>query len=139
MTQQLTAERKSELHAFPFPFPSVVADTPPQPLVSVIVPTKNSAATLDACLQSIKNQKFSDSPRYKKDSPSIPHFIKGGLGGISEFSKILELIIVDNFSTDSTLEIAKKLTDKVFSKGPERSAQRNFGVSHARGIYLYFM
>ena len=50
----------------------------PSPLVSVIVPTKNSQATLGACLHSIKAQTY-------------PH---------------IELIVVDNFSTDGTLALA---------------------------------
>src|SRR6266568_1486302 len=78
------------------------------PLVSVIVPTKNSAATLEACLESIKKQTY------------YP----------------IELIVVDNHSTDATREIAKQFTDMVFVKGPERSAQRNYGSARASGRYL---
>jgi glycosyltransferase involved in cell wall biosynthesis len=80
-----------------------------QPLVSVIVPTKNSTATLEACLQSIRAQSY----------PAI------------------ELIVVDNFSTDGTQELARKYADKVFEQGPERSAQVNFGVEQASGQYVY--
>lgn len=79
------------------------------PLVSVIVPTYNSAQFLDACLKSIKEQSYSN----------------------------IELIVVDNSSTDDTKEIAKKYTDKVFDKGPERSAQVNYGVKKAAGEYAY--
>jgi len=79
------------------------------PLVSVIIPTKNSSKTLEACLESIKNQTY----------------------------KNIELIVVDNNSTDNTKEIAKKYTDKVFNFGPERSAQVNFGVEQANGEYVY--
>ncbi len=79
-----------------------------EPLVSVIVPTKNSSEFLERCLESIKNQSY----------------------------KNIELIIVDNYSTDNTQEIAKKYTDRVFIQGPERSAQRNFGAREARGKYL---
>jgi len=78
------------------------------PLVSVIIPTKNSSKTLEACLESIKNQTY----------------------------KNIELIVVDNNSTDNTKEIAKKYTDKVFNFGPERSAQRNFGAKQASGEFL---
>lgn len=77
-------------------------------LVSVIVPTKNSAATLGACLKSIKEQS---------------HYP-------------IELIVVDNHSSDTTQEIARQFTDKVVVKGPERSAQRNYGASRASGRYL---
>lgn len=45
--------------------------------------------------------------------------------------------MVDNYSTDSTATIAKEYTSKVFSRGPERSAQVNFGVTKARGEYVY--
>jgi len=78
------------------------------PLVSVIVPTYNSDATLANCLESIKKQSYQS----------------------------IELIIVDNHSADNTVEIARKYTDLVFTKGPERSAQRNFGVQKARGEYV---
>lgn len=78
------------------------------PLVSVIVPTKNSAVTLEACLKSIKEQTY------------YP----------------IELIVVDNHSSDTTREIARQFTDKVFVKGTERSAQRNYGAASASGRYL---
>ncbi len=79
------------------------------PLVSIIVPTYNSSKFLEACLESVKNQSY----------PSV------------------ELIVVDNNSKDNTKEIAKKYTDKVFNKGPERSAQVNYGVKQATGEYVY--
>lgn len=80
-----------------------------QPLVTVIVPTKNSASTLEICLQSVREQTY----------------------------KNIEIIVVDNFSTDTTPEIAKKYTKYFYQKGPERSAQVNFGVSKAHGNYIY--
>lgn len=80
-----------------------------QPLVSVIIPTKNSARTLDKCLKSIQDQTY----------PNI------------------EIILVDNNSTDNTKEIAKKYTNKVYNKGPERSAQTNYGVKKSSGEYVY--
>src|SRR5690242_13999566 len=80
-------------------------------LVSVIVPTKNSQHFLDACLRSIKNQSY----------------------------KNIELIVVDNNSTDKTKNIAKKYTKRVYNKGPERSAQRNFGASVSKGAYVVFI
>lgn len=48
----------------------------------------------------------------------------------------IELIVVDNNSTDKTPEIAKKYADKFYTKGPERSAQRNFGAKKSKGRYL---
>lgn len=78
------------------------------PLVSVIVPTYNSAEFIGACLESIVGQSY----------------------------KHVELIVVDNNSTDDTKSIAKKYTDKVYNKGPERSAQRNYGVKKSKGEYV---
>ena len=78
------------------------------PLVSVIITTKNSSRTLETCLKSIKDQTY----------------------------KNIELIVIDNNSIDNTKEIAKKYTNKVFNYGPERSAQRNFGAKQAKGEYL---
>ena len=74
------------------------------PLVGIIVPTRNSARFLDACLTSIAAQTFKDTV----------------------------LIVVDNNSTDDTKAIARRYTDKVFNCGPERSGQRNYGASQAR-------
>lgn len=82
-----------------------------KPLVSVIVPTRNSQNTIDACLKSIKNQNYEE----------------------------VELIVVDNNSTDKTKEVARKYTKLVFNKGPERSAQRNFGALKSRGKYVLFI
>ena len=81
-------------------------------MVSVIVPTYNSEKTLDKCLKSIKNQTY----------------------------KNIEIIVVDKFSNDRTVEIARKYTDKVFViNAKERSVQRNFGAKKAKGRYLLFI
>ncbi len=79
-----------------------------KPLVSIIVPTKNSAEYLGQCLKSILKQTY----------------------------KPIELIIVDNNSTDKTTAIAKKFTKHVHKQGPERSSQRNFGVKKSKGTYI---
>lgn len=80
-------------------------------LVSVIVPTKNSSRTLGACLQSLQLQTYT----------------------------AIEVIVVDNSSTDNTPDIARQYTSLFFTKGPERSAQRNFGASQAKGKYTVFI
>ncbi len=80
-----------------------------QPLVSVIVPTYNSASLLRLCLESIRDQSY----------------------------KNIELLVVDNNSNDDTKAIAREFTDHVFNKGPERSAQVNYGVTQAKGEYVY--
>jgi len=80
-------------------------------MVSVIVPTRNSARTLEACLSSIRAQQ-----------------------GVQ-----VELIVVDNGSTDGTQGIATRAADVVVYKGPERSAQRNYGASLAKSQYLLFV
>ena len=79
-----------------------------KPLVSIIIPTKNSSRTIKACLQSCKDQTYSN----------------------------IEIIVVDNFSTDGTDVLAKMYTDKVYQQWPERSAQRNYGVSKCLGDYV---
>jgi glycosyltransferase involved in cell wall biosynthesis len=79
-----------------------------QPLVSIIVTTRNNTATLDACLASIAAQTY----------------------------KSCELIVVDNNSTDDTKAIAHRYTTYVYNEGPERSAQRNYAARCAKGDYL---
>ncbi len=76
-------------------------------LVSVIVPAKNSAGTIEMCLRSIKEQTYPD----------------------------IEIIVVDNYSEDGTAEIARKYAN-VFLKDLGISAARNYGAENAKGDYL---
>lgn len=82
------------------------------PKISIIIPTKNEEKNIKKSLLSVKKQKY----------PGL-----------------IETIVVDNFSEDKTVEIAKKLANKVIKKGPERSAQRNFGAGIATGEWLLFV
>ena len=82
------------------------------PLVSIIVATKNEASNISRCLGSALTQ------LYPKDR--------------------IEIIVVDNFSRDGTAKLATRFTDKVFSVGPNRAAQLNFGVGKSSGEYLLF-
>ncbi|NYZ74039.1 glycosyltransferase [Candidatus Micrarchaeota archaeon] len=76
-----------------------------RPKISVVVPTKNSAKTLAACLKSIKSQTCKD----------------------------YELIIVDGLSTDGTVDISRRYADGVISDGNGVSASRNAGFAISRG------
>jgi len=79
------------------------------PLVSIIINTKNEEKNIQNCLKSIKAQSY----------------------------KNIEIIIVDNNSADKTKEISKKYTKKVFNMGPERSAQKNYGILKiSKGKYV---
>lgn len=81
-------------------------------LVSVIITTKNEEWCIKKCLESIKLQTW----------------------------KNLEIILIDNFSKDKTLQIAKKFTNKIYLKGPERAAQRNYGIKKiAKGRYIIYI
>lgn len=80
-------------------------------MISIIITTKNESKHLPKLLQSLKKQS------YKK----------------------FEVIVVDNGSTDETKNIAKKAKVRVLDKGPERSAQRNYGVEMSRGEYVLIL
>lgn len=80
-------------------------------LVSVIVSTRNEEKTIARLLESITEQTYSN----------------------------FEILVVDNNSFDTTKQIAKRYTDKVYEFGPERSAQRNFGAKKAQGKCLLFL
>lgn len=83
-------------------------------LVLVIITTKNEEKHVENCLRSIKSQTYPQN--------------------------YIEVIVVDNNSTDKTKEIAKKYTPNVFNFGPERSAQRNFGMlKKAKGEYVMYL
>ncbi|MHB1800287.1 MAG: glycosyltransferase family 2 protein [Actinomycetes bacterium] len=79
--------------------------------VSVVVPTLNSARTVEACLRSVRAQTWTS----------------------------VELIVVDNSSQDATVEIARSLADRVETWGPERSAQRNRGWRLSHGAIVAFI
>lgn len=81
------------------------------PLVSIIITTKNEADMIARLFNSINNQSYQN----------------------------IEVIVVDNNSDDYTKEIARMFTKKIYNKGPERSAQRNFGAKKSRGKYLLFL
>ncbi len=81
-------------------------------LVSIIVPTRNSASTIRDCLQSLHEQTYAD----------------------------IEIIVVDNeHTTDATKTIASKYTRHIMTWGPERNSQRNFGAARAKGDYFLFV
>ena len=83
-----------------------------QEKVSVVVTTKNEEKNIANCLESIKLQTWEN----------------------------VEIIVIDNNSSDKTKEIARRYTDLVFDKGPERSAQRNYGlIDIATGTYGMFI
>jgi glycosyltransferase involved in cell wall biosynthesis len=76
-----------------------------RPLISIVIPTKDSHATLGRCLDSISMQGFKD----------------------------YELILVDCHSKDGTDALAAKHGAKVIESDAGRSAARNLGFGAAKG------
>ncbi|MBZ8182201.1 glycosyltransferase [Oscillatoria salina] len=85
------------------------------PLISVIIPVYNGEKTIQETIESVLQQTFTD----------------------------WELIIIDDGSQDSTLEILESIRDdriKVFSyPNTGLAASRNRGISHAIGKFLSFL
>lgn len=82
--------------------------------VSIIIPVKNEEKRILKCLNAIKRLDFDD--------------------------KLIEVIIVDNGSSDSTTTIAKNYACRVYVKPSLTiSGLRNFGVTHANGDVLCFV
>lgn len=82
--------------------------------ISIIIPVFNGENRLPLCLDSIKKQDFP--------------------------SEQLEIIIVDDDSTDKTVEIAKKYGCKVIRNGahnPERG--KSIGIENSDSEYLFFI
>jgi glycosyltransferase involved in cell wall biosynthesis len=84
-----------------------------EPLLSIVIPTFNEEKDIDECLSTLFNQNY----------------------------KNLEIIIIDDGSTDRTLEIVKKYKKvKIFKqnhRGP--GLARNLGASHSKGEILIFV
>ena len=81
----------------------------PAPLVSIVIPTRNGAATLPALLDGIRRQRV-------------------------DFG--LEVIAVDSTSTDGTLGLLDAAADRVIGVKLEdfdHGLTRNLGIEHARG------
>jgi glycosyltransferase involved in cell wall biosynthesis len=88
-------------------------------MLSIIIPTFNSAATIGRCLGSIGNQNFTD----------------------------FEIVVQDGFSTDNTLDIVREFqkANGQIEVRTERAKDRgvydamNRAVLRARGTWLYFL
>jgi glycosyltransferase involved in cell wall biosynthesis len=79
--------------------------------ISAIVPTRNSGRTLAACLGSLRHQTHPD----------------------------VEIIVVDNASSDDTPALGRRMAHVFADRGPERSAQRNHGAELATGEIVLFI
>lgn len=80
-------------------------------LVSMVVTTRNEGFVIGRLIQSLKKQTYCNT----------------------------EIILVDNYSSDDTVKIAKSFGVRVFMRGPERSCQRNFGARKSKGDFLLFL
>ena len=87
------------------------------PTISVIVPMYNAEKYLKTCINSILNQSFTD----------------------------FELILVNNCSTDKTLEILQSFQDsrikilQTEKNSGSASTPRNLGLDNAKGEFVYFI
>lgn len=84
-----------------------------QPLISIIIPVKDGAATLDNCLRSIKRSYY----------------------------KHVEVIVVDDHSTDGTMDIARQhhCTVVTADDGHGANNARNYGARMANGDIFVFL
>jgi len=81
--------------------------------ISVIIPTKNSAKTLPLCLRSIRAQ---DYPQDR-----------------------VEIIIVDGYSTDSTVDIAKRFGCKIVFSNARPLGARYDGLTQSSGEIIVLL
>jgi|WetSurMetagenome_2_1015567.scaffolds.fasta_scaffold08789_5 glycosyltransferase involved in cell wall biosynthesis len=78
------------------------------PFVSFCIPTKNNEDTIENCLKSVISQNY----------PKI------------------EIIIIDGYSSDKTIEIAKKYTDKIFYDSNGYGSACQIGVEKSTGLII---
>lgn len=78
-----------------------------KPRRSIIIPTNNSGETIEECLRSIQGQDYLE----------------------------YEVIIVDNFSNDNTLKMAKKLGARIRKSGFLRHPECRLSSQHDRNHF----
>jgi glycosyltransferase involved in cell wall biosynthesis len=71
----------------------------------------------------------------KNESANIANCIRA----FDEFKDVVEILVIDNASTDDTKALAESLGALVFDKGPERSAQRNLGWQKAASDWVVIL
>lgn len=82
---------------------------PPIDTVSIIMPAYNEEEFIETAASSIRNQSI-----------------------ISSYPEYFEFLIVDNGSTDNTIELAAQFADKVVSSPRGKLSARNYGTSISR-------
>lgn len=82
--------------------------------ISIVIPAYNAEKTLPTCLEALRNQTLQEP--------------------------IHEIIVVDNASSDGTVEIAKQFEEVTLLVQPKKgaSASRNMGLAHATGDIICF-
>lgn len=88
------------------------------PIVSIIIPTKNSGIFLENTLKSINGQTY----------------------------KNIEVIVIDGLSKDNTVSTSKKYKARILNYVPkvkkgtfDAPHKRNYGVKKSRGEYVYYV
>lgn len=85
------------------------------PLVSVVIPTYNKAQYLKKAIESVLNQTY----------------------------KAIEMIIIDDGSTDNTQQVVKSFNDPkiiyIWQKNKGPAAAKNTGIKKAQGKYIAFL
>jgi len=80
-------------------------------IVSVVIPTKNSARTIEKCLESILNQSY----------------------------KNVEIIIVDANSIDDTVVISQRFEVQIITAEVERTTAKNLAARKSNGEYILYL
>ncbi len=82
-----------------------------QPKISVVIPVRNEAEKIEQCLKAVFSQTY----------------------------KLYEVIVVDGYSTDETVKIARKFPVKIFYENyHNRAGGCQIGVENAQGKYVAF-
>jgi glycosyltransferase involved in cell wall biosynthesis len=85
--------------------------SPEKTRVSIIIPTYNSEITFAECLKGVRSQSY---PFY-------------------------EIVVVDNFSNDDTVRMAKEFGAKIIQQKCNPALARNLGVVNSTGKYILFL
>ena len=103
-----------------------------EPLVSIVIPTKDETESLEKCLESIEKSTYTNYEVILVENNSKPETF-------AYYRKIAPQNTAEDGRMEGTLPGGQRICVAVWKEGFHYSKLNNFGVSHAKGEYLVLL